>query len=166
MRSIEPTEQDYAALERTLLARAAAEDRRRTLQRRVTIIGAIGLVGVAGMGAAWAVLANPVLRDNAAYCYSEPDPNSAFVTAGAPAAEAPDGTIRLQEADALDMCAAVWRIGAVGPHATQPPVDGIEYEIPPLEACLRLDGVTAVFPNEQREAHEPFCRRLGLAPND
>jgi hypothetical protein len=166
MRSIEPTEQEFAALGQTLLARAATEDRRRTLQRRASIAGAIGLVGIVGMGAAWAALANPALRDNAAYCYSEPDQNSAFVTVGAPAAEAPDGTIHQQEADALDMCAAVWRIGAVGPHATQPPIDGIEYDIPPLEACLRLDGVTAVFPNEQREAHDPFCRRLGLAPTD
>lgn len=166
MRSIEPTAQEFAALGQTLLARAANEDRLRTLQRRATIAGAIGLVAIAGMGAAWAALANPVLRDNAAYCYSEPNQNSAFVTVGAPAAEAPDGTIHQQEADALDMCAAVWRIGAVGPHATQPPIDGIEYDIPPLEACLRLDGVTAVFPNEQREAHDPFCRRLGLAPTD
>lgn len=166
MRSIEPTEQEFAALGQALLARAATEDRRRTLQRRATIAGAIGLVGMAGMGAAWAALANPVLRDSAAYCYSEPDQNSAFVTVGAPDAEAPDGTTRQQEAEAVDMCAAVWRIGAVGPHATQPPVDGIEYEVPTLEACLRLDGVTAVFPNEQREAHDPFCRRLGLAPTD
>jgi hypothetical protein len=166
MRPIEPTEQEFAALGEALLARAATADRRRTLRRRATVAGAIGLVSLAGMGAAWAALASPLLRDNAAYCYSEPDQNSAFVTAGAPAAEAPDGATVQQQADAIDMCAAVWRIGAVGPHATQPPVDGIEYEIPPLEACVRLDGVTAVFPNEQREAHDPFCRRLGLAPTD
>lgn len=166
MPPIEPTEQEFAALGEALLAHAATADRRRTMRRRATIAGAIGLVGLAGMGAAWAALANPVLRDHAAYCYSEPDQNSAFVTVGAPAAEAPDGTTRQQDAGAIDLCAAVWRIGAVGPHATQPPVDGIEYEIPPLEACLRLDGVTAVFPNEQHEAHDPFCRRLGLAPTD
>jgi hypothetical protein len=164
MNGIEPTPQEYAQLGRKLIADAIRQDRVRTIRRRVIAGTAAGVLAVGGMGAAWVALANPALRTNAAYCYSEADTASSFVGAGAPAGEAPDGSLLERDVDPIELCSAVWRIGAVGPRATEPPVDGVFYDVPTLTACLRLDGVVAVFPNENHQANSEFCRELGLAP--
>ncbi len=164
MIDLEPSLAEYEELGRELVAKAIRHDRVSTIRRRVATGAAVGVLAVGGIGAAWVALADPALRTNAAYCHSEADPSSPFVGVGAPGAEAPDGSVLQLDVDPIELCAAVWRIGAVGPHATQPPVDGVTYDVPDLTACLRLDGIVAVFPNEEGRPSEGLCRELGLAP--
>lgn len=164
MIELEPSLREYEELGRELVAKALRHDRVRTIRRRVVTGTAIGVVAVGGIGAAWVALADPALRTNAAYCHAETDPSSSFVGVGAPEAESPDGSRLQRDADPVELCAAVWRIGGVGPHATTPPVDGVTYDVPDLTACLRLDGIVAVFPNEEGRSADELCRRLGLAP--
>ncbi|WP_448811088.1 hypothetical protein [Agromyces bauzanensis] len=164
MTQIEPSPEEYADLGRLLVARAIRQDHVTSIRRRIVVGTAGGILLVGAMGAAWVALANPALRTNAAYCHAEADPSSSFVGVGAPAAEAHDGTLLQRGVDPIELCAAVWSIGAVGPHATEPPVDGVTYGVPDLTACIRLDGIVAVFPNEERRPGEELCRELGLAP--
>lgn len=166
MSGIEPTPHEYAQLGKKLVAEAIRQDRVRTIRRRFVAGAAAGVVAIGGIGAAWVALANPALRTNAAYCYSEADTASNYVGAGAPAGEGPDGSQLERDVDPIELCSAVWRIGAVGPDATQPPVDGVFYDVPTLTACLRLDRIVAVFPNENRQENGEFCRELGLAPRE
>lgn len=163
MIDVEPSLQEYEELGRRLVARAIRHERVSTIRRRVAAGAAVGVLAIGGIGAAWVALADAALRTNAAYCHAEADPSSPFVGVGAPAAEAPDGSLLHRDVDPIELCTAVWRIGAVGPHATQPPVDGVTYDVPDLTACLRLDGIVAVFPDEGR-SDDGLCRELGLAP--
>lgn len=164
MMDLEPSLQEYEELGRELVQQALRHDRVRAIRRKAVTGAAIGMLAVGGIGAAWVALANPALRANAAYCHAEAHPASDFVGVGAPGPERADGTVLPQDVDPIELCAAVWRIGAVGPHATQPPVDGVTYDVPPLAACIRLDGIVAVFPNEERRPDDELCRELGLAP--
>lgn len=164
MTKIEPSPEEYAELGRLLVARAIKHDHVTTIRRSIVVGTASGLLAVGAMGAAWVALANPALRTNAAYCHAEADASSDFVGVGAPAAEAEDGTLLAQGVDPIELCAAVWRIGAVGPHATEPPVDGVTYGVPDLTACIRLDGIVSVFPDEHGRSDDELCRELGLAP--
>ncbi|WP_448006011.1 hypothetical protein [Agromyces bauzanensis] len=164
MIDLEPSLLEYEELGRELVAKAIRHEHVSTIRRRVATGAAVGVLAVGGIGAAWVALADPALRTNAAYCHSEADPSSSFVGVGAPDAEAADGSLLQRDADPIELCAAVWRIGGVGPHATEPPVDGVTYDVPDLTACLRLDGIVAVFPNEQSRSRVDLCRELGLAP--
>ena len=164
MTDLEPSLQEYEELGRRLVANVIRHERVRTIRRRVATGAAAGLLAVGGIGAAWVALADAALRTNAAYCHAEADASSSFVGVGAPPAESPDGSLRQLDVDPIELCSAVWRIGAVGPHATQPPVDGVTYDVPDLTACLRLDGIVAVFPEDGGRSGEELCRALGLAP--
>jgi hypothetical protein len=65
------------------------------------------------------------------------------------------------EEDALDTCAAVWRVGALragAPHGT-PAIAGATYAVPALVGCTLPGGVAAVFPGPA-----DTCNQLGLAP--
>lgn len=164
MIDLEPSLVEYEELGRELVAKAIRHDRVSTIRRRVVTGATVGVLAVGGIGAAWVALADAALRTNAAYCHSEADPSSSFVGVGAPAGEAVDGSFLRRDTDPIELCAAVWRIGGVGPRATTPPVDGVTYDVPDLTACLRLDGIVAVFPNEEGRADDELCRAVGLAP--
>jgi hypothetical protein len=65
------------------------------------------------------------------------------------------------EEDALDTCAAVWRVGALrpgAPHGT-PAIAGATYAVPALVGCTLPGGIAAVFPGTA-----DTCNQLGLAP--
>lgn len=164
MIDLEPSLQEYEELGRGLVAKALRHERASRIRRRTATGAVIGILAVGGIGAAWVALADAALRTNAAYCHAEADPASSFVGVGAPPAESPDGSLLQLDVDPIELCSAVWRIGAVGPHATQPPVDGVTYDVPDLIACLRLDGIVAVFPEEEGRSGAELCRSLGLAP--
>jgi hypothetical protein len=64
--------------------------------------------------------------------------------------------------NALDTCAALWRIGALrlGVPSIVPPVDDRRsYPVPALVGCTMRDGAAAVFPGTA-----DTCDQLGLAP--
>lgn len=155
---LEPSTAEYDLIGQRIIERATGWDASQRLRRRIAVGAAAATLAIGGIGAAWVSLANPALRTGFAYCFSDSDPSSTYVGAGT----GTDGA----DSDPVELCEAVWRIGAVGPHATEPPVDGIEYDVPPLTACDRLDGIVAVFPNTGGARDEAFCRSLGLAPHD
>ncbi|MGX5696982.1 hypothetical protein ACWKWP_12345 [Agromyces soli] len=152
-----PTDLEFDRMRQNLVGNANAWERKNARTRKIAAIAAIGAVALVGAGVAWVALASPELRENAVYCYSDADQSSKFSTVVRGEAEVPDGSLPV--ADAIELCEAAWRAGAVGQPAPPPP-DG-DFPVPPLQACVRLDGVTAVFPSDGSSTDE-FCRDLGL----
>lgn len=158
----EPSTGEYDALGRRISAEVDRVARRERRTRQAIAIGA-ATAALSAVGAVW--LASSDFQDYGAYCYSGPSTSASYVTISS-ATEAHGADGRVQPAPripALEMCAAAWRIGAVGPHATQPPIEGNEYAVPDLVACLRGDGVTAVFPDVELLGETALCARQGLA---
>ncbi|WP_353808606.1 hypothetical protein [Agromyces sp. SYSU T00194] len=153
-----PTDQEFAAMRESVVNGVSAWERTRTRHRKVGVVCAVSIAAVATAGAAWAALASPQLRDDAVYCYSEANQSSVFATVVNPEAESPDGPEEL-DASAIELCEAAWRAGVVGQPAQSS--EGVQFPVPELQACVRLDGVTAVFPSDDRPEEE-FCRELGL----
>ncbi|ANP72842.1 hypothetical protein [Cryobacterium arcticum] len=188
-----PTDDEFERVEARLLQTIDAQQTHRMHRHRaVAVVSAVLLV--AGGGAtAWVTLATPELRTTSAYCYSAPSTDSAFTQVGSPSDQiAPDGTVTPavpipDPADAaLSNCAAVWAIDFFGggTPVVQPPIDGEpatdgtpsgtetgadsapEFVVPPLRACLRPDGVVAVFPVPPSDPNTDdaagFCAELDL----
>lgn len=168
-----PTSDDFDRFEERLLDTLQS---RRTRQRRRhrSALAVSALVLAAAAGTAWVILASPELRTLSAYCYAEADTGSEFTQVGSPTDRlAPDGSMTSLEpvadpaAAAVSNCAAVWAIDLFGLGT-----DG-EPATPHLQACLRPDGVYAVFPVPQgawnpatARADDPdgFCGAVGLQP--
>ncbi|WP_133163793.1 hypothetical protein [Cryobacterium zongtaii] len=151
----------FARIGQAVTAKAAAADRSRLRRHKIAAWGAVGVAAATGVGAAWVAQATPELRENAVYCYSEASTGSEFATVASPLAETSDGETIQLSGSAIAMCAAVWEIGEIGGNGIQPE-EGKSYLIPPLQACVRNDGVTSVFPADAEKTGAQFCRDLGL----
>lgn len=124
----------------------------------VAVVLAVALIG--GGGSAWVVVANHDQQTRSAYCYGADDTESRSTQVGIPDdMEGPDrktvtvATPRDRVASAIDLCASVWKAGVLGAASDRA-----------LVACVRPDGVLAVFP---RSAHDPrsdakVCTDLGM----
>ena len=146
MNSLIPTDPE---LDKIGIAVQGRVSRRQRNLRRASILGIAGVsVAVVTGGSAWIMLANQTMRETAAYCYAEDSTTSAFVTVAA------NGS-----ADAVSLCEAVWRAGAIGEG--REPSDGTSFPVPDLVACLRSDGVRSVFPVGTGES--TLCATLGLS---
>jgi len=177
-----PTDDEFERVERRLLETIDAQQTHRMHRHRaVAVVSAVLLV--AGGGAtAWVTLATPELRTTSAYCYSAPSTGSAFTQVGSPSDQiAPDGTVTpaVPNPDpaeaALSNCGAVWAIDFFGGGTPiAPPRNDTEtssdsvpaFVVPPLRACLRPDGVLAVFPvpptDPNTDDAAAFCEALDL----
>lgn len=125
-----------------------------------TTIGVSVLVGASLTGGAVALIANQEERVYSAYCYSGPTTESVFTQATIPepidkvtGEGAPRGS-----ADALELCSAMWRSGVIGQDQSPDDPNGNNYAVPELQACVRKDGVSAVFPSQDIG----ICEDLGL----
>ncbi|UOE43102.1 hypothetical protein [Agromyces larvae] len=168
MNAFEPTARDYDELGRDLMARVGRVTRRARHIRRAVVIGAVGAISASVMGAAWVVLANPVMRETAAKCYEAADTTAPFITVVGGEATDGNGQPQPTSTDPVEMCAAAWRIGAIGLKSSAPPAGKPNHEVPDLVPCLQNDGVTAVFPARADNTSEELCSWLGLtvAPID
>lgn len=158
-----PTDAEFEAIEGKILQRAQQADRHRR-RRHVGIGAAVAAVAVLGTTGA-VVLASAELRENTTYCYQAADLGSRSTQVGSPTdvRDAQGRPIESAIADAVDKCAAVWRIGFF--EGDNPPVDdGKVYDVPELQLCVRPDGVAAVLPVEGfAGSNEKFCTDLGLS---
>ncbi|GAA4481298.1 hypothetical protein GCM10023171_09550 [Microbacterium panaciterrae] len=148
-----PDNQDFDRLEAEFFTELKASSRRRTRRHR-WVAGATALAITLGAGTAWIVLANQHLRERATYCYAKADVNARYATVAAT-----DETTSAA-GQAVDRCAGLWQIGYFD-SASPASDDGRAHAVPTLEACVRPDGVYAVFPNTEGDTSK-FCERLGL----
>lgn len=188
-----PTGDDFDRFEERLLRTIDTQQRHRRRRHRA-VLGTAAVLLVAGGGTtAWVTLATPELRTQSAYCYAEANTDSAFTQVGSPSDQiAPDGTVATlapvvdPAAAAVSNCAAVWAIDLFGtgpdagftplsdpgdPAGTAEPSEPSAVPSgrrPDLQACLRPDGVYAVFPVPGTELTaadaDAFCAALGLQP--
>lgn len=107
------------------------------------------------------IMASQHVQTRSAYCYSAADLGSQYTQVGLPdRTYDSDGTVSVEPAGedraafAIDMCQAAWRAGIL------PAENG---RIPDLVACLREDGVPAVFPSTSGEQARDVCQAVGLA---
>lgn len=145
-----------------LLARGL-EKRSAKRRTRILVAGAASAVLMVGgtAGAAAVIMANQQAQTRSAYCYSAADLGSQYTQVGlADQTYGPDGTVSVEPAGedraafAIDMCEATWRAGIL-------PADN--GRIPDLVACIREDGVPAVFPSKDGEQPSDVCESVGLA---
>ena len=158
-----PTESEFDALGNTILHRANRADQHRR-RRSIGIIASIAAAAVlTGTGAV--VLATTEMQRNVTYCYQYADLGSAHTQVGNPT-DLRDAQGRVVDAavgDAVDKCAAVWRIGFFE-TAGVPAKNSRVYPVPDLQLCMRSDGVPAVLPRDGFTGTDSaFCHNLGLA---
>jgi hypothetical protein len=144
------------------------EPRTRWWRKRRNVIGgfvvALLVATSGGTAAAYAYLhPRPVTNKGYARCYSElvdvrgsNFPGTTIAQATATGSGSP-GLV----SDALDTCAALWRVGLLrlGSPSVSPPKGGASYPVPALVGCTLSSGVAAVFPGPPSG-----CNQLGLAP--
>jgi len=132
---------------------------RRTKMIAAGVIGAT-VIGGGTAGATAILMASQQAQTRSAYCYSAADVNSQYTQVGLPAETyGQDGTTTIEPtredraAFALDLCGSVWRAGIF---------DLDNERLPDLVACVRDDGVPAVFPRDGGGPSEAACAQLGL----
>jgi len=190
-----PTDDDFDRFEERLLHTVDTQLVQRRRRHRGVVAAATALLLAGGGVTAWVTLATPELRGLSTYCYSEASTDSAFTQVGSPTDRiADDGTATSlppvvdPAAAAVVNCRAVWAIDFFGPGAPAgdapapgagstavptgsatptPPAPPVP-TVPALQACLRPDGVYAVFPvlpgAENADDPDAFCAAVGLQP--
>jgi hypothetical protein len=145
---------------------AREEPARRWWRKRRNITGGlvVALIVATGGGtaAAYAYLHPRAVTDRgSARCYSELVYVRGANFPGTTIAQATTTGNLGSVQDALDTCAALWRIGLLrlGSASVIPPVRGRSYPVPALVGCTMSNGVAAVFPGPP-----DTCNQLGLAP--
>ena len=192
-----PTNDEFDRFEERLLRTIDSQQSHRRRRHRVALGGAAVLLAAGGGATAWVTLATPELRTQSAYCYAEASTDSAFTQVGSPTDQiAPDGTVSTlapvvdPAATAVSNCASVWAIDFFGsaPYAGFTPRSDSGFPAttaqpsdlgavpsgrrPDLQACLRPDGVYAVFPlpgtsrstSLTADDADAFCAALDLQP--
>ena len=157
-----PTDAEFAELEERILGRAARSDRNRRRRQLVIAAGAVVAVAATGIGAV--VFATSEMREVTTYCYASADLSSLSTQVGTPTDIRDDdgNVVPSAVADAVDKCAAVWRIGFFANNGV-PLDDGKVYAVPDLQLCMRPDGVPAVLPRtDLTVTARAFCDGLGL----
>lgn len=116
-----------------------------------------------GTAAAYAYLhPRAVTNKGSARCYTEPTYVRGSTFAGTTIATAVGGGSNGTVQDALDVCAALWQIGALrlgSPSVIPPTAKTSSHPVPALVGCTLRDGSAAVFPGPAST-----CNQLGLAP--
>ncbi|PXA67735.1 hypothetical protein [Cryobacterium arcticum] len=169
-----PTDDDFDRFEERLLHTVETQLVQRRRRHRGIVAAATALLVAGGGVTAWVTLATPELRSLSTYCYSEASTDSAFTQVGSPTDRiADDGTatslppVADPAAAAVSNCQAVWAIDFFGPAAPTSPAPPAP-TVPALQACLRPDGVYAVFPvlpgAETADDPDAFCAAVGLQP--
>lgn len=157
-----PTDADFDTMGERILRRTEQVDRKR--ERRRIGIGAVVVAATVLSGTAALVLATTAQQETTAYCYHAADADSRSTQVATPDEvwDAQGRPIESVIGDAIEKCAAVWRIGFF--ESEQPPVDdGTIYEVPELQLCIRSDQVAAVLPTGSFiGTNEAFCNELGL----
>jgi len=146
---------------------AHEEPATRWWRRRRTITGGlvVALIVATGGGtaAAYAYLhPRAVTNRGFARCYTEPVYVHGINFAGTTIAQASGVGVSGSVADAVDTCAALWRIGALRlgvPNLIPPTPVSRTHPVPALVGCTMPDGAAAVFPGPA-----DTCNQLGLAP--
>lgn len=161
---MEPMNLPHDSSERMASLLSKGLDARRSRRRtRAILAGAAGAVLAVGgtAGAAVVMMANQQQQTRTAYCYSAADTDSQYTQVGlADQTYGPDGTTSVEPsgsdraAFAVDLCEATWRAGIL-------PAD--YGQLPDLVACLREDGVPAVFPVPGDGSPDDVCEMVGLA---
>ncbi len=127
--------------------------RRRRRIRDVTIGVAAGVAAATVLGGAAAIVVLAPLQQRAreVSCYQAADLSSP-VKQGE---RNPDETVTNAAGYAVEFCSALWTAGLVDPAITQ---------APPLELCVRSDGLYLVFPEDPTDTRDnpTFCDDLGL----
>ncbi|WEO75724.1 hypothetical protein BJQ94_09970 [Cryobacterium sp. SO2] len=176
-----PTDDDFDRFEERLLHTLEAQRVQRRSRHRAVAATATALLLAGVGGTAWITLATPELRSLSAYCYAEASTDSTFTQVGSPTDQIDgDGTVTPlapvvdPAAAAVENCASVWAIDFFGTGTSglsTVPSGGGETPAPAspdLQACLRPDGVYAVFPvgSDNVNAGDPdaFCAAVGLQP--
>lgn len=137
--------------------------KRRVRRRRAKIaamVSAGAVVGASLTGGAFALFAGQEEQVYSAYCYSQPSTDSVYTQAViSNAVDRVTGEQGTREpADALDLCAAMWSSGVIGQDRSPDNPNAHLYPVPTLQACVRSDGVRAVFPSDDTS----ICEKLGL----
>ena len=157
-----PTDADFDAMGTRILRRTEQVDRKR--HHRRAGIGAVVVAATVLSGTAAVVLATTAQRENSAYCYQAADTDSRSAQVGTPTDiwDAQGRPVESAIGDAVEKCAAVWRIGYF--ESEEPPVDdGATFDVPELQLCIRSDQVAAVLPTGSfTGTDEAFCNELGM----
>lgn len=143
----------------TQLKGAVLAQTNRTTPRKLTrpvavaAVATISVLGLGGTAAAWVVATRPD-NDHQAYCATTVTTDrDVWSQNGVAAATGPDGIP--SAFDAVDACAAGWRIGALSEPGAQPGADG-QFPVPVLTACV-VEGQAVVYP-----AGSEVCSELGV----
>jgi hypothetical protein len=116
-----------------------------------------------GTAAAYAYLhPRPVTDRGSARCYSEAVYTRGSSFPGTTIAQATTTGNLGSVQDALDTCAALWRVGLLrlgSPSVIPPAAKSSTYPVPELVGCTLSNGVAAVFPGPP-----DTCDQLGIAP--
>lgn len=185
-----PTDEDFDRFEERVLHTIDSHTVQRRNRHRGVLAASAVLLLAGGGATAWVTLASPELQGLSAYCYADASTDSPFTQVGSPTDRiADDGTVTAPApvidpaAAAVSNCTAVWAIdffgtGTPGPYdggtphsepaSTPSPAAAPAGETPALQACLRPDGVYAVFPvlpgAENAQDADAFCAAVGLQP--
>jgi hypothetical protein len=129
---------------------------------RAAIIGGVSAFALLGTGAAagaMALLHEPVTNKSYARCYTADAIGSGINFQGATVSQPASAAGPGQVSSAIDICAALWRQGIIGPHGRAPGSLGstASHRVPKLVVCRMPDGTAAVFPGTAQT-----CARLGL----
>lgn len=165
---LEPSEEASIARVRAAVLReigAASAIGRRRRTRHAVVIGGV-LVGVLGLtGGTLAVLqASRAEIDGSVRCFAAGTTTAEYTTVIEARIEGTAADAEFAER-ALDVCAAVWRVGILRDGEVTSPADPsrVDHPVPNLVACRLRDGVVGVFPAD-RAADADSCLPLGLTP--
>lgn len=145
-------------LERLIAAGAARRQGRKPV---LIATGAAALVlGTSAGAIVYVQQSRPVTNKSEARCYTEASLAGGDQFHGTTIAEAGVPGSKAQVANAVSVCAVLWRQGFLLPGArgvARQPNTKARHRVPPLVACVMPDGTAAVFPGNSRT-----CASLGL----
>ena len=156
-----PSSAEFARIESELFERIDVRYRRQVVRHRLVAIAAI--LVVTGAGIAAGTVANTHEQSNVAYCYGGSSTSSQSTQLELPtnrnfATKTGTRATAAQVANAVALCASIWRQGVFSPTPTVG-----SRKVPTLQACLRDDLVVSIFRKTNAERADTFCNNLGLS---
>lgn len=147
---------------RTVGAEQAVARRQRVWRVAATSGVLVAVLGLTG-GAIAVVRASQAEIDGSIRCFAAAAVNAEFTTVIEARVEGGSANPAFAER-ALEVCAAVWRVGLIGDGEVKIPADPsqVDHPVPQLIACNLRDGVVGVFPSDNAASEQ--CLALGLTP--
>lgn len=157
------------ALHRTAARDAVLRDLPTGRSRRAALVTVSG-VGVAVLLTAGAIAVQRATQEEVSFsieCYAQASKSGEMTTVAVPESVSSDGVVSHEEADPVELCGAMWRMGLLG-QEERPEGDPnlADFPVPSLVACRLGNGVGAAFPAEGAAASltpQDFCGALNLA---